>query len=136
MIIGIGVDQVAVKRFYNWHIIYATQLHKIFSAAEIDYCMGATSEQQRAERFAVRFAAREAFFKAFTTACITVYKRPGPTLMHVLPNVTIERIAKGIPVATINWDRLLEPNDVRPKVHLSLTHTDDIAGAFVILEQV
>lgn len=135
MIVGIGIDQVAVKRFYNWHITYASQLHKVFSAAEIDYCMSASTEQQRAERFAVRFAAREAFFKAFTTACITFYKRPGPTLLQVLPTIAIERTTKGIPVACVNWDKLLAPTDVRPKVHLSLTHTDDVAGAFIVIEQ-
>jgi phosphopantetheine--protein transferase-like protein len=135
MIIGIGIDQVAIKRFYSWHETYASQLHKIFSPTELSYCMQASSNQQRAERFAVRFAAREAFFKAYTSACNLVYERKGAGLLRVLALMSVERTPDGMPYLKVDWDNLLEPTDARPKIHLSLSHTHDLASAYVILEQ-
>lgn len=62
MIIGIGVDLVDVKRFesiiYRWEQRF---LKRIFTDKEISYC---NTKKHPAQRFATRFAAKEAFIKA------------------------------------------------------------------------
>lgn len=62
MIIGIGVDLVDVKRFES--IIFRWQhkfLKRVFTDTEIRYC---NTKKHPAQRFATRFAAKEAFIKA------------------------------------------------------------------------
>lgn len=62
MIIGIGVDLVDVRRFES--IIYRWQerfLKRVFTDEEIRYC---NTKKHPAQRFATRFAAKEAFIKA------------------------------------------------------------------------
>src|SRR5260221_7060347 len=66
MIIGIGVDTVEIKRFALWHTYSRKKLFRIFSQEEIDYVL--SNQQKSAERFAVRFAAREALYKALSYA--------------------------------------------------------------------
>ena len=66
MILGIGVDTVEVNRFSEWHTYSKKKLLRIFSDEEIEYCL--SNPNKSAERFAARFAAREAFFKALSYA--------------------------------------------------------------------
>lgn len=62
MIIGIGVDLVDVRRFesliYRWKERF---LRRVFTDSEIRYC---NNRKHPAQRFATRFAAKEAFIKA------------------------------------------------------------------------
>lgn len=62
MILGIGVDLVDVSRIegiiYRWNQRF---LKRIFTDAEIRYC---NNKKNPAQRFATRFAAKEAFIKA------------------------------------------------------------------------
>lgn len=65
MIIGIGIDLVDVKRFES--IIFRWQhkfLKRVFTDTEIRYC---NTKKHPAQRFATRFAAKEAFIKALFT---------------------------------------------------------------------
>src|SRR5581483_689091 len=62
MKIYMGTDIVSVIRFQEWHLFSQQKLLRIFSQEEINYCL--TNSTSRPERFAVRFAAREAFYKA------------------------------------------------------------------------
>lgn len=62
MILGIGVDLVDVSRIES--IIYRWQqrfLKRIFTDVEIRYC---NNKKNPGQRFATRFAAKEAFIKA------------------------------------------------------------------------
>src|SRR5436853_5452168 len=65
MILGIGVDSVEIARFVHWHTFNRKKLLRIFSESEIEYCLSVTTKS--AERFAVRFAVREALFKAYSS---------------------------------------------------------------------
>jgi holo-[acyl-carrier protein] synthase len=56
----IGIDIEEVKRFSKL-IKDKTFLKRVFSKEEIDYCL---SKKQSAQHFAVRFAAKEAVWKA------------------------------------------------------------------------
>lgn len=62
MIIGIGIDLVDVRRMEG--IIFRWQerfLRRIFTEREISYC---NNKKNPAQRFATRYAAKEAFVKA------------------------------------------------------------------------
>jgi phosphopantetheine--protein transferase-like protein len=136
MIIGIGVDSVAIKRFENWHTYPSQKLARIFSTSEITYCC--SNMLLASQRFAVRFAAREALFKALSQAL------PG----HSIPLFTLCRAVtvikqSGVPCLQIDWTLIIpyiSPAQrwdaaSQPRILLSLTHTKDIATAFVILEK-
>lgn len=62
MILGIGVDLVDVNRIeaiiYRWQERF---LRRVFTDTEIRYC---NNKKNPAQRFATRFAAKEAFIKA------------------------------------------------------------------------
>ena len=65
MIVGTGVDIVEVERVAAAIGRFGARfLKRVFTAAEIRYC---DSKKNRAERYAARFAAKEAAFKALGT---------------------------------------------------------------------
>lgn len=128
MILGIGVDSIEVNRFRKWQYFSHKQLLRIFSQEEIEYCLSHIDKS--AERFAVRFAAREAFFKAFTAAF------PDHTFFF-LTVCRVLHIAKknNCPYLVVNWKELSIAPSSHIRVHISLTHSDLMATAFVIIEQ-
>ena len=134
MILGIGIDSVEVNRFADWHTKTAEQLHNIFSTDEIAYCLSGNT-QTSAERFAARFAAREAFFKALHAMCATLKIKHNTNLFSTNKLVYVERTEHGMPVLHVDWLSLLPNVTTLPKVHISLTHTKDLASAFVIIEK-
>jgi len=121
MIRGIGIDSVEIHRFAQWHTYAQKKLLRIFSEQEIAYCL--RDERNSTERFAVRFAAKEAFFKAFSYAYPEVYI-PFLTMCRY---VSIQKRA-GRPFLCI------EQLNLEMRCHLSLTHTDNVAMAFVVIE--
>lgn len=69
--VSVGVDIVEVKRIRRAIDRWGPQfLERIFTPAEIDYCLGKARE---AESFAVRFAAKEAFAKALKVGKASVW---------------------------------------------------------------
>ena len=132
MILGIGVDSVSVKRFKSWSSIGMPQLKKLFSDEEIAYCLKAP--RMSAQRFAVRFAAREAFFKALCA----MQKSAKHPFLKVCKSVKLLHTDSQIPVLQVNWDKLIASGKESADslvVHCSLTHTCDLASAFVVIEQ-
>lgn len=130
MILGIGLDTIEIERFKDWHTHSQEKLKKIFSDEEITYCL--ESPTKSAERFAVRFAAREALFKALGGY------RPD----HQIPFLTLCKKTKlmrnqnGIPNIELDWNYIKKEIDLDPcKIFVSLAHTKDIASAWVILEK-
>lgn len=127
MIKGVGIDSVEIQRFAPWHSYSYQKLNRIFSDCEIAYCL--SSKNKCAERFAVRFAAKEALLKALCVAGV-----PLP-LLHICKHAEISRDAKkSNPIFMLSQALLglLPKNTV---VHLSLTHTKKYATAFVVIEQ-
>lgn len=62
MVFGIGTDIVDIRRIERIMNMYKAHfLKRVFTPSEIEYCLKA---QRPAGRFAKRFAAKEAFFKA------------------------------------------------------------------------
>lgn len=125
MIMGIGLDAVDVARFtdYKKH----KNLDRIFQPEEIHYCTRVPAKS--AERFAARFAAKEALYKALTH--INGGMPPCPFL-QLCKLCTI--IANPAPTAHISdWQALkLTPHTIL----ITLTHTENLALAQVILQKV
>jgi holo-[acyl-carrier protein] synthase len=124
MIVGTGVDitevdrvEAAVKRFGDRF------LKRIFTPAEIRYCMG---KPNAAERLAARFAAKEAGMKAIGTGLhygvtwqdVEVLRMPGQRPVLQFHGKAAEFAAR------LGCKRN----------HLSLSHTREQAIAYVILE--
>ncbi len=125
MIVGIGIDSVEIKRFAHWHTFNQKQLNRIFSPDEIVYCL--QNNKKKAERFAVRFAAREAFYKALCS----FYPD------HIMPFLTLCKLVqvKRSPIPQLIIDSVSIAQLSHITAFLSLTHTSTIATAQVILQQ-
>ena len=131
MILGIGIDSVDVERFETWSSYNQKTLRRIFSEQEIAYCL--QTPAKTAERFAARFAAREAFFKA-----LSMYQ-PECTIpfLTVCRLVTIEKNKNNSPSLIVDWKQMTSYQPITPiKILLSLTHTHQVATAFVILQSI
>jgi holo-[acyl-carrier protein] synthase len=124
MIVGTGIDIAEVPRIREAIARHGQRfLQRIFTEGEIKYC---ESKANRVERYAARFAAKEAGMKAIGTGWnhgvrwrdIEVARKPGgrPTLL--LHGKAAEFAAR---LGAVN-------------IALSLTHTAEQAMAQVILE--
>jgi holo-[acyl-carrier protein] synthase len=124
VIAGIGVDMVSIPRFRElMQRKGAAALRRFFTAAEVERCRQSRSEL---ESFAARFAAKEAFFKALGTGWglggrwteVEVISAPtGAPSLRLTGRAAEAAAQRGVSV-----------------IHLSLTHTDETAAAFVVLE--
>ena len=123
MIIGIGIDSVEIERFSHWHLLPPLSLRRILSEAEITYCL--SNPIKSAERFAARFAAREALFKAYSLYTLT------PTsFLAFCKQITIEKQSDGTPVVIPNKTLI----DAHHHFLLSWTHTSTTATAIALLQ--
>jgi len=124
MIVGTGIDIAEVDRIAESITRFGDRfLHRIYTEGEIQYC---ESKANRFERYAARFAAKEAAMKALGTGWnhgvrwrdIEVTRRPGGRPTLVFHGKAAEFAAR---LGTTN-------------IALSLTHTVAQAMAQVILE--
>ncbi len=123
MILGIGADLLDVARM-------AKELEEegggfrdsVFTEREIDYCQG---KRYPSRHFAARFAAKEAFFKALSDSLPRDRWR----------EVEVEREADAAPRLHLTG-RAKEAADRLgvKRILLSLSHTDALATASVLLE--
>jgi len=125
MIVGTGIDIAEVPRIREAIERHGERfLKRIFTEGEIQYC---ESKANRVERYAARFAAKEAGMKAIGTGWnhgvrwrdIEVARKPGGRPTLVLHGKAAELAAK---LGATN-------------IALSLTHTAEQAFAQVILEK-
>ncbi len=124
MIVGTGVDITEVPRVAAAIERFGDRfLKRVFTDAEIKYCQ---SKHNFVERFAARFAAKEAALKAIGTGLrhgiswkeVEVTRMPGGR-----PTISFHGVAAGFA------ERLGSK-----RAHLSLSHTEQHAIAYVILE--
>lgn len=125
--IGIGIDMVEVERFAHWHQYPKAQLIRIFSNTEIEYCL--SSQALSAQRFAARFAAREAFLKALSAA----YPDHRFALLTICKSLEISQNPNGSPLLIVNWSMIMPKSStpIMPICALSWTHTRTTATAIV-----
>ena len=139
MIKGLGVDAVEIQRFMSWVHYPRTQLARIFSAAELDYCFALCASVDMhhaviAQRLALRFAAREAFFKALSGL------DPAHTVpfLTVCRHVAVHKQQSGALSLLVDWQALRQAGlalaSDQAIIHLSATHTAVTAFVTVIIE--
>jgi holo-[acyl-carrier protein] synthase len=124
MILGIGIDLVEISRVEALVARHGERaLRRIFTESEVERC---GRSRVRAESLAARFAAKEAFFKAMGT---------GWAEGMAWTEVEVVSAPSGAPGVRLSGaaERLARERGVR-HIHLSLTHTDALASAYLILE--
>lgn len=124
MIVGTGIDITEVARIAAAIERYGERfLRRVFTPREVEYCR---SKRNANERFAARFAAKEAGMKAIGTGL-----RRGVTWQDV--EVTHQPGGRPTLVFTGKAAEFAAKLGVK-QVALSLTHTEETAMAQVILE--
>jgi len=97
-------------------------IERVFTEDEIAYC---SAKSNRAESYAVRFAAKEAFAKALGTGWDGNFQ---------WKDFSTRTISGGKPVALLSIAK--QHRLLNTRIHLSLSHSDHFATAVVILEDV
>ena len=124
MITGIGNDIVEVSRVEGETARLGPEfLQQVFTPAEIEYC---ERRRRKYESYAARFAAKEAFLKALGTG-----GRDGITWQEI--EIVLD--GRGRPDLALRG-RAKELADERgvTGVHVSLSHSRELAAAVVVLE--
>ena len=125
MIIGIGIDIVEISRLERTLAQFGDRFReRIFTPREIAYC---ETVSRRTERYATRFAAKEAARKALGAAT--------PVSALAWHDVEIISSSEGAPHLEFHGRaaELIESLKVS-RGHVSLTHAKEQAIACVILE--
>ncbi|QVK17267.1 holo-ACP synthase [Mycoplasmatota bacterium] len=113
MIIGIGTDLLEIERLKKGS--HKNLVKRILTDKEIEIYDGYKNEKRKIQFLAGRFAAKEAYSKALGTGIGLI----------TFKDIEVLNDACGKPYIQIE-------NDTR--IHLSITHTDNYAQAFVVLE--
>lgn len=123
MVIGIGVDIVEIKRIKEAVDRNDNFIEKLFSKEEIEYFQ---SRNMRPEYIAGRFAAKEAVSKALGTG----FRGFG------MKDIVIDRTTLGKPIVVLRGKaKLLAQKCGNYSFHLSISHSQDNAIAYVIMEK-
>lgn len=133
MILGIGIDTVAISRFKDYQTYDTTFLEKLFSSQEIAYCL---SKANPAQHFASRFATREAFFKAHQAMLFVLGAQHPATLVTINKHIQVVHNERGLPSIEADWASLLPAGIAAPRAHVSMTHAGEYATAMVIFERI
>lgn len=120
--IGIGIDVVDIERFRTTLERTPSMRTRIFTQIELDYV---APQSDPIPSLAARFAAREAVMKSLGLGL-------GAFSFH---DVWVERAASGAPSLAITGRAagLAQAAGVT-RWHLSLTHSDLVAAAYVVCE--
>jgi phosphopantetheine--protein transferase-like protein len=129
MIMGLGIDSVDIQRFSEWHTYSSAQLRRILSNQEIEHCK--QNKLLSAQRFAARFAIREAFFKAWNSALPENYI----PFLTCCRSLSLTRNRHNAPLLQIDW-AILGNNAPLFTPLVSLTHTASIATACIFLKNI
>ena len=124
MLIGTGLDLVSVPRFDRFYRRHNQRgLDRLFTPSELDYCLALADPLPS---LAARFAAKEAFYKA-TGA--------GMGRAGGWRDIEIVRLGSGRPLLRLHGRAAAFAQGLQVrKIHVSLTHTQDVAAATVLLE--
>jgi holo-[acyl-carrier protein] synthase len=121
-VIGIGVDLVDIERFRRSLERTPTMRTRLFTAVELDYV---APQADPVPSLAARFAAREAVMKALGVGL-------GAFGFH---DVWVERAASGQPSLHFSGRALELSEQAGVQLwHVSLTHGDLMAAAYVLAE--
>jgi holo-[acyl-carrier protein] synthase len=119
-VLGIGVDAVDIDRFRRSLVRTPTMRERLFTAHELEYV---ANKVDPAPSLAARFAAREAVMKAMGLGL-------GAFSFH---DVWVSRAESGEPSLVVGGRALVLAKERGVSTwHLSLTHTDLVAIAYVV----
>ena len=125
MIYGIGIDIVEVQRIEKQISSKKDRFFTLlFTEKEREYCDGKIN---KAQNYAVRFAAKEAFLKALGTGL-----RYGLRWKEI--EIANDKLGKPKISCSGDCQKKLSSAGIK-NVFVSLTHTKDYAAATVILEK-
>ena len=124
MIIAIGIDIIEIARVEEVFSRRGERFRKrVFTEGEIDYCERRAS---RMSSYAARFAAKEAAMKALGTGWSDGVR---------WRDIEVVRGETGAPALHLHGRALERLGEIGARrAHLSLTHSEQIAMAEVILE--
>ena len=123
MIVGIGIDMIEVSRVLEKIEKNNGFKERIFSPGEIEFC----ESNRKAENYAARFAAKEAFLKATGL---------GLMLGYDLSKIEVVNDSNGKPGINLMEDfKVQAEKNGWNIIHLSLSHLQEIACAVVIIER-
>ena len=125
MIAGVGVDIVEISRIERAIGEYGDRfVNRVFTGREIDYCERVA---RKAERYATRFAAKEAARKALGAGT--------PVVALSWHDVEIISSTEGAPKLQFHGRAAEIAEELKIiRSHVSLSHAQDHAVAFVVLE--
>ncbi|MBY0352983.1 4'-phosphopantetheinyl transferase superfamily protein [Candidatus Babeliales bacterium] len=138
MIVGVGTDIAQVARFNAWLSFSREQLSKIFSDSELSECgFARLSAHDQAQKLAVRFAAKEAFFKALSAALVQLgFTETTFSFLFLCKQVQVIKQTWEIPQLCVDWqafERKIGKQLPKFTIHLSLAHERLHVVAFVVL---
>jgi len=124
MIVGLGADVVEIRRVRQALKHQGERfIRRVFTAAEQEFC---EARRDPAPHYAVRFAAKEALFKALGT---------GWAKGLSWQDVEVVRREQDAPILVLSDAAEKQSQELGTRsIHLSLSHSDDSALAVVILE--
>ncbi len=123
MIIGIGTDIIEVSRIKAIIEQYGQRfLDRIYTPVEQAYCESFNDTKYL--HYAARFAVKESFSKAIGTGLTRGFK---------FKEVGIENEKNGKPIVVL--DGKLKKKWGHCKLHVSLSHTEENAVAYLIIEE-
>lgn len=124
MIEGVGIDLIEVERVARSIDKDSGFRELVFSPGEIAYCEPKTN---KAEHYAARFAAKEAFFKALGTGWMNG---------TAFNEVEVVHTENGKPEIRLTGQTAVTLNELNIKrILVSLSHLKNVASAIVIIER-
>lgn len=124
MVFGIGIDLIEVERINKQLTSNPRFVKRIFTQKEIDYCEG---KKNKAQNYAARFAAKEAFFKALGTGW-----REGLAFKQV--EVLNDEMGKPEIFLYGKAKQWIKDKGIT-NIQVSLSHLKNLASSIVVLEK-
>lgn len=129
MIIGIGSDIIKISRIEALLVSYKQRfLHRIFTTAELELFKNIENSKRLLGYVAKRFAAKEAFSKAFGTGIGKEVSFQDIEIFSEISGKPYFNFSKKL-------SDLLKKNYGQTQVHLSMTDEEEYAQAFVVIEK-
>lgn len=125
---NVGIDAVGIERFKYWHLYKQETLLRVFTEQELDYIFAVP--EKSAERFATRFAVKEAVFKSISAHI-------ADSFFAAAPHIEVIKLPHGDLACTVHWSQLQCITDdecTHYTIVLSVTHTRTTAIAVVLLQ--
>ena len=124
MIFGTGIDIIEVDRVKDQISKINGLKEEIFTKREIGYC---ESKKNKAQHYAARFAAKEAFFKAIGTGW-----RDGLAFIEI--EIVNNELGKPEIFLHGKTKKFSERNAIK-NIHVSLSHIKNLVTAIITLEK-